>query len=139
MRQVPARLSCCRAVSLANLSACLFWRMPGSVDTRPAVKALGHAHCVAHFCAKASGSNSGITKPLLTGVRPPVLCARADIRRQLWEYDQVLNTQRDRVYLERRRALLSRDLSPLLLEYAERTVDDILEARALCQKRCQKS
>jgi preprotein translocase subunit SecA len=76
---------------------------------------------------------------LLTGVRPPVLCARADIRRQLWEYDQVLNTQRDRVYLERRRALLSRDLSPLLLEYAERTVDDILEARALCQKPCQKS
>ena len=59
------------------------------------------------------------------------MCAwRADIRRQLWEYDQVLNTQRDRVYLERRRALLSRDLSPLLLEYAERTVDDILEVRA---------
>ena len=51
----------------------------------------------------------------------------ADIRRQLWEYDQVLNTQRDKVYMERRRGLLSRDLSPLLLEYAERTVDDILE------------
>ncbi|CAL8466787.1 g6323 [Coccomyxa elongata] len=51
-----------------------------------------------------------------------------DIRRQLWEYDQVLNTQRDKVYLERRRALLSKDLSPLITEYAERTVDDILEA-----------
>ena len=50
-----------------------------------------------------------------------------DIRRQLWEYDQVLNTQRDKVYLERRRALLSADLSARLLEYAERTVDDILE------------
>ena len=41
----------------------------------------------------------------------------------------MLNTQRDRVYLERRKALGSRDLSPLLVEYAERTVDDILEAR----------
>ncbi|CAK0755431.1 Protein translocase subunit SA1, chloroplastic [Coccomyxa viridis] len=51
-----------------------------------------------------------------------------DIRKQLWEYDQVLNTQRDKVYLDRRRALASRDLSPLLVEYAERTVDDILEA-----------
>lgn len=52
---------------------------------------------------------------------------RADIRRQLWEYDQVLNTQRDKVYLERRKALMSRDLSRLIVEYAERTVDDILE------------
>jgi preprotein translocase subunit SecA len=60
-------------------------------------------------------------------------CARADIRRQLWEYDQVLNTQRDKVYLERRRALLSADLSPLLLEYAERTVDDILEVTKILQ------
>ena len=39
----------------------------------------------------------------------------------------MLNTQRDKVYLERRRALLSKDLSPLITEYAERTVDDILE------------
>ena len=39
----------------------------------------------------------------------------------------MLNTQRDKVYLDRRRALGSRDLSPLLVEYAERTVDDILE------------
>lgn len=54
---------------------------------------------------------------------------RAEIRRQLWEYDQVLNSQRDKVYAERRRALLARDLSPLMLEYAQRTVDDILEAR----------
>ena len=51
----------------------------------------------------------------------------ADIRKQLWEYDQVLNTQRDKVYLDRRKALVSQDLSPLMIEYAERTVDDILE------------
>ena len=50
-----------------------------------------------------------------------------DIRRQLFEYDQVLNTQRDRVYGERRRALESDNLSAQMIEYAERTVDDILE------------
>ena len=59
---------------------------------------------------------------------------RAEIRRQLWEYDQVLNSQRDKVYAERRRALLARDLSPLMLEYAQRTVDDILEARCIFVK-----
>lgn len=40
---------------------------------------------------------------------------------------QVLNTQRDKVYGQRRRALLSRDLSPQMTEFAERTVDDVLE------------
>ncbi|KAL4443549.1 hypothetical protein ABPG75_011286 [Micractinium tetrahymenae] len=51
-----------------------------------------------------------------------------DIRKQLFEYDQVLNTQRDKVYAERRRALEAADLTPLMLEYAEKTIDDILEA-----------
>ncbi|XP_073063271.1 protein translocase subunit SecA, chloroplastic isoform X2 [Primulina eburnea] len=51
-----------------------------------------------------------------------------DIRKQLFEYDEVLNSQRDRVYTERRRALESDDLQFLLVEYAELTMDDILEA-----------
>ncbi|KAL8544753.1 hypothetical protein ACS0TY_005110 [Phlomoides rotata] len=51
-----------------------------------------------------------------------------DIRKQLFEYDEVLNSQRDRVYTERRRALESDDLRALLIEYAELTMDDILEA-----------
>lgn len=51
-----------------------------------------------------------------------------DQRRQLFEYDQVLNTQRDKVYGQRRRALLSKDLAPQMIEFAERTVDDVLEA-----------
>lgn len=50
-----------------------------------------------------------------------------DIRKQLFEYDEVLNSQRDRVYTERRRALESEDLKSLLIEYAELTMDDILE------------
>lgn len=49
------------------------------------------------------------------------------ICRNLFEYDQVVNTQRDKVYAERRRALLTSDLTPLIIEYAEKTADDILE------------
>ncbi|KAK6937206.1 SecA Wing/Scaffold [Dillenia turbinata] len=51
-----------------------------------------------------------------------------DMRKQLFEYDEVLNSQRDRVYAERRRALESDNLQSLLIEYAELTMDDILEA-----------
>ncbi|WOL15792.1 protein translocase subunit SECA1, chloroplastic [Canna indica] len=51
-----------------------------------------------------------------------------DIRKQLFEYDEVLNSQRDRVYAERRRALISDNLQSLIVEYAELTMDDILEA-----------
>ncbi|XP_057995892.1 protein translocase subunit SecA, chloroplastic [Hevea brasiliensis] len=51
-----------------------------------------------------------------------------DIRKQLFEYDEVLNSQRDRVYTERRRALESDNLQMLIIEYAELTMDDILEA-----------
>lgn len=39
----------------------------------------------------------------------------------------MVNTQRDKVYAERRRALLTSDLTPLIIEYAEKTADDILE------------
>ncbi|XP_075094021.1 protein translocase subunit SECA1, chloroplastic isoform X2 [Nicotiana tabacum] len=51
-----------------------------------------------------------------------------DIRKQLFEYDEVLNSQRDRIYTERRRALEADDLQSLLIEYAELTMNDILEA-----------
>lgn len=42
---------------------------------------------------------------------------------------QVVNTQRDKIYSERRKALLSKDLTAMMVEYAERTADDILEVR----------
>ncbi|RAL42004.1 hypothetical protein DM860_018178 [Cuscuta australis] len=51
-----------------------------------------------------------------------------DIRKQLFEFDEVLNSQRDRIYSERRMALEADDLQSLLNEYAELTMDDILEA-----------
>lgn len=57
------------------------------------------------------------------------LCHSPPCLRNLFDYDQVVNTQRDKIYAERRRALLAADLSPLMIEYAEKTVDDILEVR----------
>ena len=49
-----------------------------------------------------------------------------DIRKQLFEYDEVLNSQRDRVYRERLTALQAESLEGLMLEYAQLTVDDIV-------------
>ena len=54
------------------------------------------------------------------------LCA-ADQRKQLFDFDQVLNTQRENVYTTRRMALLADSLSDKIIEFAERTADDILE------------
>lgn len=51
-----------------------------------------------------------------------------EIRKQLFEYDEVLNSQRDRIYTERRRALEADNLQPQMIEYAELTMNDILEA-----------
>mmetsp|Transcript_38121 Transcript_38121/g.107713 ORF Transcript_38121/g.107713 Transcript_38121/m.107713 type:complete len:597 (-) Transcript_38121:59-1849(-) len=51
-----------------------------------------------------------------------------DIRKQLNDYDEVLNTQRTKVYADRRRALISPSLDAVMIEYATKTVDDILEA-----------
>lgn len=44
----------------------------------------------------------------------------------------MLNTQRDKVYGERRLALLTKDMSRQMIEYAQRTVDDILEVGPVC-------
>ena len=53
-----------------------------------------------------------------------------DIRKQLFDYDQVLNSQREKVYFERRRALTAtrENLQEQMLEYAELTIDDIVNA-----------
>ncbi|CAI5487283.1 unnamed protein product [Closterium sp. Naga37s-1] len=53
-----------------------------------------------------------------------------DIRKQLFEYDQVLNSRRERFYSERRRALEIDDMEGLMLEYAQLTMDDIVNVRS---------
>jgi preprotein translocase subunit SecA len=48
-----------------------------------------------------------------------------DTRKQLFEYDQALNTQRNGVYAERRRILKQGNLRNWVLDYAERSLDDL--------------
>jgi preprotein translocase subunit SecA len=72
---------------------------------------------------------SGMLTDALDNAQRKVEAYFFDIRKQLWEYDQVLNTQRDRIYAERRKALLSPDLSQVMVEYSTETMNDILEVR----------
>ncbi|MDS3862366.1 preprotein translocase subunit SecA [Thermosynechococcaceae cyanobacterium BACA0444] len=51
-----------------------------------------------------------------------------DIRKQVFEYDEVMNNQRRAIYAERRRVLEGEDLKDRVLEYAEKTMDDIVVA-----------
>lgn len=48
-----------------------------------------------------------------------------DTRKQLFEYDQALNTQRNGVYAERRRILQQDNLRNWVLDYAERSLCDL--------------
>nr|UAD88789.1 preprotein-translocase subunit a [Gracilariopsis chorda] len=49
-----------------------------------------------------------------------------DIRKQLFEYDEVINNQRQAIYTERRRILESTFTRDCIIEYAESTIDEIL-------------
>ena len=49
-----------------------------------------------------------------------------DIRKKLFEYDQALNTQRNGVYIERRRILEIDNLRDWIIEYAERSLYDVV-------------
>lgn len=58
-----------------------------------------------------------------------LLAGRADQRKNLFDFDQVLNTQRENVYASRRQALLADDLGKKMIQLAEKTSDDILEVQ----------
>ncbi len=47
-----------------------------------------------------------------------------DARKQLFEYDEVLNYQRQAIYSERRRILASKNLKDWIIQYAEATIKD---------------
>ncbi len=51
-----------------------------------------------------------------------------DIRKQVFEYDEVMNNQRRAIYSERRRVLEGENLKPKVLEYAEQVMLDITQA-----------
>lgn len=51
-----------------------------------------------------------------------------DIRKHVFEYDEVMNNQRKAIYAERRRVLEGFDLKEQVLVYAEKTMDEIVDA-----------
>ena len=71
---------------------------------------------------------SGMLTRSLEGAQKKVETYYYDIRKQVFEYDEVMNNQRRAVYAERRRVLEGRDLKRQVLGYGERTMDDIVEA-----------
>nr|YP_009509224.1 preprotein-translocase subunit a [Gracilaria vermiculophylla]AXI96874.1 preprotein-translocase subunit a [Gracilaria vermiculophylla]QXU75087.1 preprotein-translocase subunit a [Gracilaria vermiculophylla] len=51
-----------------------------------------------------------------------------DIRKQLFQYDEVINNQRQAMYAERKRILKSSFTRDCIIEYAESTIDEVLIA-----------
>jgi preprotein translocase subunit SecA len=71
---------------------------------------------------------SGLLTRSLEGAQKKVETYYYDIRKQVFEYDEVMNNQRRAIYAERRRVLEGQDLKEQVIKYAERTMDDIVEA-----------
>ncbi|MBC1262449.1 preprotein translocase subunit SecA [Synechococcus sp. BSF8S] len=71
---------------------------------------------------------SGMLTRSLEGAQKKVETYYYDIRKQVFEYDEVMNNQRKAVYTERRRVLEGRELKLQVIGYGERTMSDIVEA-----------
>ena len=71
---------------------------------------------------------SGLLNKSLESAQKKVEAYYYDARKQLFEYDEVLNYQRQAIYSERRRILESTNLRDWILLYAETTVLDYLNS-----------
>jgi preprotein translocase subunit SecA len=71
---------------------------------------------------------SGMLNRSLEGAQKKVETYYYDIRKQVFEYDEVMNNQRKAVYTERRRVLEGRGLKQQVIGYGERTINDIVDA-----------
>ncbi|MGB3789146.1 MAG: preprotein translocase subunit SecA, partial [Phormidesmis sp.] len=71
---------------------------------------------------------SGMLTRSLEGAQKKVETYYYDIRKQVFEYDEVMNNQRRAIYAERRRVLEGQELKELVLGYAVQTMNDIVEA-----------
>ncbi len=70
---------------------------------------------------------SGMLTRSLEGAQKKVETYYYDIRKQVFEYDEVMNNQRRAIYAERRRVLEGQDLKEQVIKYAEKTMDDIVD------------
>ena len=64
----------------------------------------------------------------LEGAQKKVETYYYDIRKQVFEYDEVMNNQRRAVYSERRRVLEGHELKKQVIDYGEQTMNEIIEA-----------
>ena len=71
---------------------------------------------------------SGMLTRSLEGAQKKVETYYYDIRKQIFEYDEVMNNQRKAVYKERRRVLEGSELKFQVISYGERTMEEIVEA-----------
>ncbi len=71
---------------------------------------------------------SGMLTRSLEGAQKKVETYYYDIRKQVFEYDEVMNNQRRAIYAERRRVLEGQDLKEQMIKYAELTMNDIVSA-----------
>ena len=71
---------------------------------------------------------SGMLTRSLEGAQKKVETYYYDIRKQVFEYDEVMNNQRRAIYAERRRVLAGNELKEMVIGYAEQTMDDIVTA-----------
>ena len=71
---------------------------------------------------------SGMLTRSLEGAQKKVETYYYDIRKQIFEYDEVMNNQRKAVYSERRRVLDGTELKLQVVGYGHRTMEEIVEA-----------
>ncbi|MEL6138427.1 MAG: preprotein translocase subunit SecA, partial [Cyanobacteria bacterium J06628_6] len=71
---------------------------------------------------------SGMLTRSLEGAQKKVETYYYDIRKQVFEYDEVMNNQRRAIYAERRRVLEGDKLKELVLGYCDQTMEDIVDA-----------
>ncbi|HRD41341.1 MAG TPA: preprotein translocase subunit SecA [Prochlorococcaceae cyanobacterium AMR_MDS_5431] len=71
---------------------------------------------------------SGMLTRSLEGAQKKVETHNYDIRKQLFEYDEVMNKQRKAIYSERRRVLEGGDLKKQVIDYGERTIEEVVDA-----------
>ena len=71
---------------------------------------------------------SGMLTRSLEGAQKKVETYYYDIRKQVFEYDEVMNNQRKAVYNERRRVLKGSELKHQVLGYGKKTMSEIVDA-----------
>ena len=69
----------------------------------------------------------GLITRAIENAQKKVEAQNFNIRKQLIEYDDVMNQQREIIYEQRRQALEEEDLQPVILDMIEDIVDDLVE------------